>query len=608
MRIDPTRAQLLRLGKASIATDEIEAARNRAFERTFPPRATPAASPQASPAASLPARPRRRGWFRTLIEAMGLLALLVAVRPSLASEPLNVESSAALPSTVIQIEATDGHPEGENHSDLERPASPPLPEAAHPQPEAESSTALPPTVIQIEATNGHPEGENHLELKGPTPSPLPKPAHSQPQGPSVGRPQAATLAPIIPAKQTLPVSKANPGPRPVRTTKSGTSHRRPRIEMSEQEESAFTALVVMCLGLAVVTAILCLIARKLGAMEQHLVDFGKRRNHSRVPITSDTASQTLDEPVEPSTRSPLSCDIDTDPGPDSLPDATRIPMSVFQDQALWRTAFVSRTGLRAENQDCGETRTALRQAGQGFEVFDIAIIADGVGGRRGGRRAAKIAVAWALDSVLSSLDCAATDELKIVGEAMKAASNALQQDAGRLSEVDGMKTTLIVTVVSRQNGQAAVASIGDSEVFIRQRDGRVDRPVEPQRGRQSHVLTACLGPVPVGKPQFARACLKAGDLLVLSTDGVVQPDDGRLSPDEFADAVCHEASLRHGDLTAATEAVIDEYADPQTTDFLGNSIFSDNQTVALIGTGEQPMERCQSGIRSSVPPVEELRC
>jgi len=280
--------------------------------------------------------------------------------------------------------------------------------------------------------------------------------------------------------------------------------------------------------------------------------------------------------------------LQADPTPDDLPTDVPTNVSVFNDRSAWRTGTASQTGPRDENQDASKVMTVVRSGDTGYEFFDVAVLADGLGGEPGGRRAALLATEWAASSVIAQLDSGSTQFDSIAEKAMGAASNALRRDAEDLGVEAGLRTTLIVSVVSRETGRGAIASIGDSEVFIRRSDGAVEQCVRPQKGILPHQVAACLGPEQLGTPQVVEVALVAGDMLVLTSDGVVQPDEERLSPADAAHGLVWWAAAHNCNLSEAAISVINHNLACGGFDVFGRPVFDDNQTIAVIGTGRPP--------------------
>lgn len=277
-----------------------------------------------------------------------------------------------------------------------------------------------------------------------------------------------------------------------------------------------------------------------------------------------------------------------DPSADSLPPIMTTAAVVFEDGSAWRTGMATRTGPRDDNQDAVKVVTVVTDAGGEYRFFDVAIIADGLGGEPGGRRAAILATEWAASSVVAQIDSGVGSFESIAECAVRAASNAIQRDAEQIGVQNGLRTTLAVAVVSRESGQGAVASIGDSESFIRRSDGSVKQCVRPQKGMAAHQVAACLGPEQLGNHQVVEVNLECGDMLILTTDGVVQPDEGRLTPEEAAHAVVFNVAVRNCSFSEAALGVIDDNLDRGGADVFGHSVFTDNQTIAIIGTGRPP--------------------
>lgn len=242
-------------------------------------------------------------------------------------------------------------------------------------------------------------------------------------------------------------------------------------------------------------------------------------------------------------------------------------MSVVEGRAALVVAAVSHRGaVRDVNEDAlgfaswtlsssegGPLRVALP-----LEASMEFVVADGLGGHRGGTEASRMAV----EAVVSD-----TGELSA---RVAAASDAIYERGVRDSTLRGMGTTL-AGVRLEPSGRATVFNVGDSRVY-RITDGYLgllsvdDRPVD-QSANNHGVVTQVLG----GSQRTAvdvhesSVMLAAGDRLVLCTDGLsdVLDDDaisqlGAVStrPEVAAQALL-DAALAEGAPDNVTVVIID---------------------------------------------------
>jgi PPM family protein phosphatase len=182
-----------------------------------------------------------------------------------------------------------------------------------------------------------------------------------------------------------------------------------------------------------------------------------------------------------------------------------------------------------------------------LETSNLYAVADGMGGHVGGEVAAQVAVN-ALLQVFSREPTRAGLE-----EAFTQANRAVWQQSQDHSELRGMGTTLTaVALVGGHNGQdtLALANVGDSRAYLysdeqiiqltadhslaeeRMRHGEMteeEAAVHPQR----HILTRALGVASDVETDMWELQLRAGDRLVLCSDGL----SNELSREELADVL-----------------------------------------------------------------------
>lgn len=195
----------------------------------------------------------------------------------------------------------------------------------------------------------------------------------------------------------------------------------------------------------------------------------------------------------------------------------------------WKVAAVTDRGLcRDENQDRFYVSPDNR-------VF---VVADGVGGMRGGSRASQLAVE-AVESRWKSQPPSLNDQQAIqlwLAEAVSEANLTIFNIASQDSSVQNMATTIVVAVQSDQ-GTLQIAHVGDSRAYLIRQGKTVvltqDHSVvmemlikgmlTPDQFRTSpfkNYLTRCVGHE--GKVEIDKTPveLKANDWIILCTDGL----------------------------------------------------------------------------------------
>lgn len=187
-------------------------------------------------------------------------------------------------------------------------------------------------------------------------------------------------------------------------------------------------------------------------------------------------------------------------------------------------------GPRSNNED---TCLVDTQAG-------LFIVADGMGGHNAGEVASAIAV----EEITRTVGEARHRGADVLAGAVRAANARILAEACDRPECAGMGTT--VTALLVDGDRASVVNVGDSRLY-RLRAGRLEQltrddswvrqladegsPLSPedlQRHPMRHVLTEVVGVRPDLEAPVTVEDLRAGDVLLLSSDGlhgVLQADD-----------------------------------------------------------------------------------
>ncbi len=201
----------------------------------------------------------------------------------------------------------------------------------------------------------------------------------------------------------------------------------------------------------------------------------------------------------------------------------------------WNIASLSDTGrVRSQNEDrCGAFANA-----SGARLF---VVADGMGGHRGGATASRIAV----DALAAALTRAGTDSSVSgisgisgdwLADAIRAANRNVHAAAAKDAELNGMGTTLVAILVAA-SGAAWVAHVGDSRAY-RLREGVLEPLTEDhsvvaemvRRGlitpeeaeihpRRNEILRS-VGIEPDVEPELSELELRPGDRVLLCSDGL----------------------------------------------------------------------------------------
>lgn len=175
-------------------------------------------------------------------------------------------------------------------------------------------------------------------------------------------------------------------------------------------------------------------------------------------------------------------------------------------------------------------------------------VADGMGGRRAGEIASRLATEAASSTLKRRLSQAASEgsapsSVQLVEEALALANRAIREKARHQPSYDGMGTTLALALF--QADRVAIGHIGDSRVY-RLRDGRLqlltrdDTLLQDQievglisardaGGSQNrHLVTRALGIEESAPAHATEEAISDGDMFLLCTDGLndlVEHDD-----------------------------------------------------------------------------------
>lgn len=198
----------------------------------------------------------------------------------------------------------------------------------------------------------------------------------------------------------------------------------------------------------------------------------------------------------------------------------------------------------------------------------LAVVADGMGGHPGGDVASRIAASTMADELADSLSAVTPDHgpdtlAETMARSVASAHAAIRAAGSEEPELDGMGTTLTGLAILPESGRWLVGHVGDSRVYLL-RGGRLDQLTrddtwvqerveagqltQEQAGRHplGHLLTQCVGLEDAPEPHFLEGEVRAGDVFLLCTDGLVgMLEDGDLHgilTEEMADERTEETA------------------------------------------------------------------
>lgn len=191
----------------------------------------------------------------------------------------------------------------------------------------------------------------------------------------------------------------------------------------------------------------------------------------------------------------------------------------------------------AARTDCGRARDRNEDAYLVNQDLGILIVADGLGGHRGGDQASRLAVET-LGEALSDYTSPTLSSLEVESGILKAficAARKIREKASTDYHLKDMGTTAVLVLCS--DDQIRVAHLGDSRAYIL-RDGTLMRLTEDhsivegliRAGQLSsddsrvhplrHVVTRSLGQTDDATPTIRTAEWATGDRLLLCSDGL----------------------------------------------------------------------------------------
>jgi PPM family protein phosphatase len=182
--------------------------------------------------------------------------------------------------------------------------------------------------------------------------------------------------------------------------------------------------------------------------------------------------------------------------------------------------------------DPGRVRQNNQDSFRIVRELGLYMLADGMGGARGGARASTLAVETVESSLKRSMH---RDAAALLG-AVEEANDLVLAEATRDPNLEGMGTTIVAALETKEH-DVAIASVGDSRAYILHDDElRVvtqDQTWVQEVGRglgldeaslrthpMRHVLTMAVGVGSAVRILYYALELERGDLLLLTTDGL----------------------------------------------------------------------------------------
>jgi protein phosphatase len=182
--------------------------------------------------------------------------------------------------------------------------------------------------------------------------------------------------------------------------------------------------------------------------------------------------------------------------------------------------------------DPGKVRTSNQDFYRIIPELGLYLLADGMGGARGGERASQLAV----DSVADAMAKSSYRDAAALLSAVEDANRKVLEEASRDPKLEGMGTTL-VAVLETEEHDLAIASVGDSRAYLCHA-GHLRAVTEDQTWIQEvgrplgldedvlrthpmrHVLTMAVGVGAAVRIRYYAQELAGKDIMMLSSDGL----------------------------------------------------------------------------------------
>ncbi len=182
--------------------------------------------------------------------------------------------------------------------------------------------------------------------------------------------------------------------------------------------------------------------------------------------------------------------------------------------------------------DPGKVRSTNQDAYRIVPELGLFLLADGMGGARGGERASQLAV----ETVAEILAAVPHRDAAALLGAVEDANQRVYSEATRDPRFEGMGTTLVAALETRVN-DLAIASVGDSRAWVLE-GGKLRMITEDQtwvqevgkplglddaslkRHPMRHVLTMAVGVASTVTIRYYAVEIKPDTLMLLSSDGL----------------------------------------------------------------------------------------
>jgi len=235
----------------------------------------------------------------------------------------------------------------------------------------------------------------------------------------------------------------------------------------------------------------------------------------------------------------------------------------------------SKIGGREENQDFSSVTES--------QYGKLIIVCDGMGGRKGGRYAAELAVQTIIQEVSKST---VDNPIHILLKAIEKANSLIWEESNSNRQLKGMGTTLVALLLNDE--KAICCHVGDSRLY-QLRNGRIIHRTfdhshvfelvrsgmlteeQARLSQKSNIITRALGISPTVEIEITdNLSFKNGDRFLLCTDGIC----GAIPESELVEMVSRKSNI---------ETVVTQLVEEIDSSGFANGGKHDNLTAALIG-------------------------
>jgi PPM family protein phosphatase len=187
--------------------------------------------------------------------------------------------------------------------------------------------------------------------------------------------------------------------------------------------------------------------------------------------------------------------------------------------------------------DIGRVRQENQDSSGYFPSRNLFVVADGMGGHKGGKQASELAVATVEERCApAQSDADPAEEISRLVEAVRDANRRILARAAQDSNLSRMGTTLVALLLDG-TGQGTLVHVGDSRAY-RLRNEQLEllttdhtvvsdllrnhdiSEAEASEHPYRHVLTRALGAAGEVSPDVQQLDVRSGDLYLLCSDGV----------------------------------------------------------------------------------------